>query len=169
NGSPRASSRRWVVDERCDPDPPGGPMSSPETRPSGMRRLAAIGAFLCEVAGIVVAATGILRSPGAVLGAVACVALADWGLGEAITHLGKRRALGVVVVLLAVIGAVVLLFVGDLFRILLAVYVLAAIGAALSIVALRVRGYAIPEHRTPPPKRAFFLMNPRSGGGKAEK
>ena len=145
-------------------------MSSPgEARPSGTRRLAAIGAFLCEVAAIVVAATGILRSPAAVLGAIACVALADWGLGEAITHLGRRRTIGVVVVLLAVAGEIVLLFVGDLFGILLGAYLLAATAAALSVVALRVRGYAPPEHPTPPPKHAFFLMNPWSGGGKVEK
>jgi diacylglycerol kinase family enzyme len=140
-----------------------------DTRPSGLRRLAATGAFLFEVAAIVVAATGILRSPAAVLGAIACVVLADWGIGEVITHLGKRRAIGAGVVVLAVVGAVALLFVGDLLRVLLVVYVLAVVAAALSVVALRVRGYAPPEHRTPPPKHAFFLMNPWSGGGKVEK
>jgi diacylglycerol kinase family enzyme len=140
-----------------------------DPRPSGLRRLAAIGAFVCEVGVLVVAATGIARSPGAVIGAIACVVVADWGVGEVVTRLRRRRAIGAGVVVLAVIGAVALLFVGDLFGILLAAYLLAAVAAALSVVALRVRGYAPPEHRTPPPKHAFFLMNPWSGGGKVEK
>jgi diacylglycerol kinase family enzyme len=137
--------------------------------PSGLRRLAAIGAILCEVGVLVVAATGFVRSPGGVVGAVACVAVADWGLGEFIAHLGRRRWIGAGVTVLAGIAAVALLFVGELFRVLLAAYVLGAVAAALATVALRVRGYAPPEHGAPPPQRAFLLMNPWSGGGKVEK
>ncbi|MFL5767863.1 MAG: diacylglycerol/lipid kinase family protein [Actinomycetota bacterium] len=148
----------------------GHPMSDTTTaRPSGSRRLAAVAAFLCEIAVVVVALTGVVRSPGAVFGAIACVVVADWGIGEFVTHLGRRRAIGAGVAVLAAIVAIVLLLVGELFRILLAAYVLAAAAAALTVIALRVRGYAPPEHRTPPPKRAFFLMNPWSGGGKVEK
>ncbi|HEY2802861.1 MAG TPA: diacylglycerol kinase family protein [Actinomycetota bacterium] len=140
-----------------------------DARPSELRRLAAIGAFVCEVGVLVVAATGIARSPGPVIGAIACVAVADWGIGEAVTHLGRRRAIGVGVVVLGVVGAVALLFGGDLFGILVAAYVLAAAAAALTVIALRIRGYTPPEDRTPPPKHAFFLMNPWSGGGKVER
>ncbi|MFL5736719.1 MAG: diacylglycerol/lipid kinase family protein [Actinomycetota bacterium] len=137
--------------------------------PSALRRLAAVGAFLCEVGVVVVAATGIVRSPGPVIGAIACIAVADWGIGEFVAHLGKRRWIGAGVTVLAVIAAIALLFAGELFGILLAAYILAAIAAALATVALRVRGYAPPEVRTPRPERAFLLMNPWSGGGKVEK
>jgi diacylglycerol kinase family enzyme len=73
------------------------------------------------------------------------------------------------VTLLAVIGAAALLFVADLFFVLLVAYLFAGAAAALSVVALRVRGYSPPERRTPPPDHAFILMNPWSGDGKVER
>jgi diacylglycerol kinase family enzyme len=91
------------------------------------------------------------------------VAAASWW---ALTHRGGSRATGVAVAVLAVVALVVLYVSYHFFWIvLLAVglwlLAVAAAGTALSGSDARMR-----EYEMGPPRRAFIVMNPWSGGGK---
>jgi diacylglycerol kinase family enzyme len=130
------------------------------------RRLEALAACLLYVAAVVVGLANILRQPLAVVLALVAIAVATWGLLDAATHTGARRVVGTSVLVLALLIAIGALVAGELGRPIIAVILLAVVAEAMAAHAVHRRPYRPPERRTPPPSKPFFLMNPKSGGGK---
>ncbi len=130
------------------------------------RRLYALAAFLLYLAAFLVGFANILAQPLAVVLALVAISVGTGGLLEAATHTGGRRIVGSVVFILAIAIAIAALLAGELGRPIIAVLVLAVAAQALAARALHRDPYRPPESRTPPPSNPFFLMNPKSGGGK---
>ena len=129
-------------------------------------RLYALAAFLLYLAAFLVGFAKILSQPLAVVLALVAISVGTGGLLEAATHTGGRRIVGTVVLILAIAIAIAALLAGELGRAIIAVLVLAVAAQALAARALHRDPYRPPESRTPPPSHPFFLMNPKSGGGK---
>jgi len=110
----------------------------------------------------------------ALLLVLAALGLAGAGLWLAATRRGTARLLGIAVAVLALAGGVVALIAQDVIDELVALVVAIAVFGAASRMALRRR--QIPErtdstHTAARPARArsaVLLINPKSGGGKAE-
>ena len=131
------------------------------------RRLEALAAFLLYLAAFLVGFANILAQPLAVVLALVAISVGTGGLLEAATHTGWRRIVGVAVFVLAIALAIFALFAGEL-------------GwrdhrrdPACSLPPRRsphMRSVGTPigprSPHTPPPAKPFFLMNPKSGGGK---
>ncbi len=130
------------------------------------RRLYALAAFLLYLAAFLVGFANIVAEPLAVVLALVAISVGTGGLLEAVTHTGGRRIVGVVVLILAIAIAIGALFAGELGRAIIAVLLLIVVAQALAARALHRDPYRPPEVRTPPPSKPFFLMNPKSGGGK---
>jgi diacylglycerol kinase family enzyme len=130
------------------------------------RRLEALAACLLYVAAFVLGLANILRQPLAVVLALVAIAVATWGLLDAATHTGARRVVATSVLVLALLIAIGALVAGDLGRPIIAVILLAVAAEAIAAHAVHRRPYRPVERRTPPPSKPFFLMNPKSGGGK---
>ena len=111
----------------------------------------------------------------ALLLVLAALGLAGAGLWLAATRRGIARLLGIAVAVVALAGGVVALIAQDLIDELVALVVAIAVFGAASRMALRRR--QIPErtdstHPAARPARArsgVLLINPKSGGGKAER
>ena len=111
----------------------------------------------------------------ALLLVLAALGLAGAGLWLAATRRGTARLLGIAVAVLAFAGGVVALIAQDVIDELVALVVAIAVFGAASRMALRRR--QIPErtdstHTAERPARArsaVLLINPKSGGGKAER
>ena len=130
------------------------------------RRLAAIVALLlapATVAWAVVVAVG--EFPRGLF-LVACLLLASVVGWYGLLRRGLARVVGVGVAVLALVAAVVLLVVdGDLLG-----ELLVAAGLAISLAAAKAAfAVRVPLPRAPAPRRPVLFLNPRSGGGKAER
>ena len=130
------------------------------------RRLAAIVALLlapATVAWAVVVAVG--EFPRGLF-LVACLLLAAVVGWYGLLRRGLARVVGVGVAVLALVAAVVLLVVdGDLLG-----ELLVAAGLAISLAAAKAAfAVRVPLPRAPAPRRPVLFLNPRSGGGKAER
>jgi diacylglycerol kinase family enzyme len=91
------------------------------------------------------------------------------GLWWALTRRGAGRIAGVVIAALAPIG-VAIVYVGAHFFWIVALSVALWLLAGLAArTALRGSDLPMREHETPPPRRPFMIMNPRSGGGKVDR
>jgi diacylglycerol kinase family enzyme len=88
-----------------------------------------------------------------------------------LAHRGVLRWIAAAVVILTPIAIVVLFALNNLIWVALvsvALIVLAA-GAGRRALTPAAPGAGMPAREVPPPKRAFLIMNPRSGGGKVTK
>ncbi|MEU6541499.1 diacylglycerol kinase family protein [Streptomyces sp. NPDC047000] len=104
--------------------------------------------------------------------ALAGLAVAAAGLWWVLSRRGAARvAAGVLAV--GAPAAVVVLFVaaGQLWVIAvsLALWAVAVWSGRYALRSTGLRPVRVREHRTPPPRRPFLILNPRSGGGKAER
>ncbi|OJF09741.1 diacylglycerol/lipid kinase family protein [Couchioplanes caeruleus] len=125
-------------------------------------------AFLAAAAAtvLVLAVAGLRGGIALLVVAVAGMATALAGVWWFLTHRGLLRWLAAAVVILAPLAVAVLyararlVWVVVVFALLWSA-ALAAGRQALSASAARPR-----EHDTPPPRRPYLIMNPRSGGGK---
>ena len=131
---------------------------------------------LAAAAGVLVTLVVLLiRDIAALALALVALALAGAAFWVAATRQGIRRLLGLAVTILALVGgAVALAWLGAVEELIAFAVAIAAFGAA-SHLALRqahkAREAAIggPAAATPRPSRAVLLINPKSGGGKAER
>jgi diacylglycerol kinase family enzyme len=134
-----------------------------------MKRVLALIALLAWVGTVAVLVVLAVNHALDAVGALACtivVAAAGW---LALTHRGFARALGSVVAVLALAGALAIL-IGDGAFATLVVYVLAvALAAGATTLALRPSGHAPAWKPLPAPGRPVLIMNPWSGGGKVKK
>jgi diacylglycerol kinase family enzyme len=144
----------------------------PGTTGAGARWLARL-SFAAAAAAVVLvlAAAGLRGSLGLILfGAAGSAAglAAAWGC---LTHRGVVRWLLGAVVVLAPAAVLVLFARADLLWAVIACGLLwaGAIAAGRRALTLSAPAQAPAEHDTPPPRRPFLIMNPRSGGGKVER
>lgn len=139
------------------------------------RRSWAALALLALLGVVVVFVFFVADSPWVVLGAAVALFVAVLSGWEAVTRRGGLRLLGAVVLVVAVIALVALLVVSRS----VAQLLVAAVFVAISIVAAQQALGDIPEGAATDapageplsarPKHPVLIMNPKSGGGKAEK
>jgi diacylglycerol kinase family enzyme len=136
------------------------------------RRVTAVVALLAPLTVLAVVVVVLLRRPLTLALAVACVLVGLGAAAYAITRPGIRRALAAVLAVLALGGAVVLIFaaVGGLLVLGLVVGLI-LLGAAATRHALGRDIRSLKSSPTPgtavgPAARPVLLMNPKSGGGK---
>ncbi len=94
------------------------------------------------------------------------VAVAIWW---ALTHRGVIRFMAAVLGALVLIAIAVLYIFRHFFWIVVLSAALWLLAAAAARVALRGSSARMREYETPPPRKPFIVMNPRSGGGKVVK
>ena len=102
-----------------------------------------------------------------VIGAVLVVA----GLYTFLAHRGVLRWIAAAVMILTPVAILVLFALHSLIWVALvsvALMVLAAVAGRRALTPVAA-GTGMPSREVPPPKRAFLIMNPRSGGGKVAK
>ncbi|KAA0935517.1 diacylglycerol/lipid kinase family protein [Streptomyces apricus] len=103
-----------------------------------------------------------------VLGTAVTVAALWWVL----TLRGPARA-GAVALAVATPAAVVWFFAAEnllwVVTVSLALWGFAVWAGKFALSSTRSHTVTVPEHHTPPPRRPFLIMNPRSGGGKVER
>ncbi len=139
-------------------------------RPDVGRRLAAIVALLAPVLALVVAVAAVFHSPGRLLLAVGCVALAAVSIWYVLTRHGVPRLLGTVGAVLALAGLIVIA-VRHLLPILAVIALLIVFGAAARYAMAHdpraLRAAAEAREQVPPARNGALIINPKSGGGKA--
>jgi diacylglycerol kinase family enzyme len=144
-------------------------MSGPAGTPRASRWLARL-AFLVAVAAAVVplVAVGLREGLAAILVAVAGLALAVAAGWSFLTHRGVLRWLAAAVTVAAPLAVVVLFARAALVWAAVVTVLLwsAALAAGRGALALAGAADGVREQETPPPRRPFLIMNPRSGGGK---
>jgi diacylglycerol kinase family enzyme len=130
------------------------------------RRIAALVALLVAPATLALAVVVVVEEFPRGLIVLACVCLAVVAGWYGLVRRGLARVLGLSLAALAVAGASVVLLAGDhlVEEILIVAGVLLTVAAARAAFAIHV-----PLPPAPRPRRPVLLMNPRSGGGKAER
>jgi diacylglycerol kinase family enzyme len=139
-------------------------------RPSAARRIAAGVALLAAVIAIAMVAAAFLRDPLRLVAALLLVVLVVMAGWTALVRRGIWRLIGGVVVVLALIGLVLLLAAGSLLRMAALVVLLAlSIGAARIALGHDLAESPVDLHPVEAARKGVLLMNPKSGGGKAER
>ena len=136
------------------------------------RRVTAVVALLAPLAVLAVVVVVLLRRPLVLALAVGCVGLGVGAAAYAVTRAGIRRTLAAVLAVLALAGAVVLIFAaaGGLLVIgmVVALILLGAVATrhALGRDIKSLKSSPTPGTAVGPAARPVLLMNPKSGGGK---
>ncbi len=143
-------------------------------RPSAGERAAAMAALLCLAAAVVLAALGIAAHLAAVTLAVIGMAIATTGCWYVVSRRGVVRIGAVIVTVAAAAGFITCLVLAGF-----TVWRIAAVAAAAALSvpaarsALRRTARAVRSRKLGQPavwpSRPVLIMNPRSGGGKAER
>jgi diacylglycerol kinase family enzyme len=139
------------------------------------RRVTAVVALLAPLAVLAVVVVVLLRRPLVLALAVGCVGLGVGAAAYAVTRAGIRRTLAAVLAVLALAGAVVLIFAaaGGLLVIgmVVALILLGAVATrhALGRDIKSLKSSPTPGTAVGPAARPVLLMNPKSGGGKVER
>jgi diacylglycerol kinase family enzyme len=144
-------------------------------RPTAGQRLSALGALVSLIASAGLALIGIALHLLAVLivtvGLLICVT-SSWYV---VSRRGARRIIAMCVAAAALAGIIVgLAFAHIYWLLLLAIVVLAVLSVVLARHALHrtvreLRSKSVKAHRAQRPDHAVLIMNPKSGGGKAER
>src|SRR5918993_3257391 len=100
-----------------------------------------------------------------ILGAALTVAAGWWFL----THRGVVRVVAGVVAVAAPVTVAILYAGRGLLWIAVVTPLVAVVALVVGRAALAAPGEGPREYETPPPRRPFLIMNPRSGGGKVER
>jgi diacylglycerol kinase family enzyme len=141
----------------------------PGTPVSPARRLAAILAlltWLALVVFLVVAAVSRWTVLVATVTSVSVFVLAAWYV---VARRGVARAIGAAIAVIAMVAFVVVMVSSESIGVLLVALVLASASVGAAGYALRTEGSDAPAHITASAKHPVLLINPRSGGGKAER
>jgi diacylglycerol kinase family enzyme len=142
--------------------------------PTGLRRLAAVAALAAYAAALVAVVAFLFGNLGALVVAWLLVIIGAVAAWFAVTRRGAVRIAASVVAVVAVIGIAWVLIADDAVAGLLLIVVLAVVATMLATFALGAHKRALSEARIPGvvgarPRHPVLLMNPRSGGGKAER
>jgi len=151
-------------------------MGDTESPPDGRRRAVAVGAVVSTAIGVASLLIGLAPELIRLLASASLLALAVFAIWYALTRAGWRRYVGVVLTTAALIGIVIVAVLGDRTS-----FVLVVVGVALLVVAAALGRSALGRDvrtlkaeptagaRVAPAARPVLLINPRSGGGKAER
>jgi diacylglycerol kinase family enzyme len=138
---------------------------------SGRQRISAVIALVAFAAALLVVLNAVWRSPLALLATVATLGIAVLASWYVMTRLGVVRLVALVVVVVAVIATVVLVVTNE-YAVLSILGLVAALSIATAAAATALRAPVAPDtsgaRRSTAPAHPALLMNPRSGGGKAE-
>jgi hypothetical protein len=131
---------------------------------TGGQRIAGAVALLSGAATVLLAKTvAIVRFPSGLLPCVVVAVVASW---FGVVHRGITRVIGISVAVLALLGALALLFRNDGWPYLVWLVVVVVIWHTASRMAFRVH---VRRPAAEPPWRAVLFINPWSGDGKAAK
>jgi diacylglycerol kinase family enzyme len=138
------------------------------------RRVSAIVAILAVVAAFAILVMVLDDRPIWLVATVVCVAVAIGAAAYSITRTGARRLVAAVLMVLALLALTALLVAdGRLLLLLLQIGLLAVAGVATRYALGRdirsLKSGPTPGVAVGPARRAVLLMNPKSGGGKAER
>ncbi|MGW1064893.1 diacylglycerol/lipid kinase family protein [Streptomyces aureus] len=105
------------------------------------------------------------------LAALAAMAVAAGALWWMLSRRGPVRWIAGLIAIVLPLAVVVVLAVTLLWTLLLSpvLWIVAVWCGRYALRSARGRVRPMKEHRTPPPRRPFVIMNPRSGGGKVER
>jgi diacylglycerol kinase family enzyme len=150
------------------------PVSDTTSAPSGVpasARWYARLALLLSVATLVVILIGGLKSLAVLIVGLLGMALALVGAWEFLRRPGTGRWVGAGVAIAAPIAVLALCIAKHvLWQVLVALALLIAAVWSARLAVMRATPPArTPEAETPPPRRPFLVMNPRSGGGKVQR
>ncbi|MEW2166077.1 diacylglycerol kinase family protein [Streptomyces sp. NPDC007084] len=140
-----------------------------DTKPPARERWAARAALAAAALAVAVPLfTGGVRGVLLVVAAVVGMAVAAAALWWTLTRRGPARWIAGTLAIAVPLGVIVVLAVTLLWTLLLSpvLWVLAVWCGRYALRSARGRVRPMKEHRTPPPRRPFVLMNPLSGGGK---
>ncbi|MGE5136773.1 MAG: diacylglycerol/lipid kinase family protein [Gemmatimonadota bacterium] len=151
-----------------DPGVPGG------NRPRAGERIAAVAALLCLAAAVVLAALGIATHLPAVVLAIIGMSIATTGCWYVVSRRGAVRISALIVTVLAVAALITgLVFAGFTAWRVAAIIAVATLSVPAARYALRRTARAVRSRRlgqpAASPSHPVLIMNPRSGGGKAER
>jgi diacylglycerol kinase family enzyme len=144
-------------------------------RPAISRRIAAFVAILCLLGAVGVAVLLLRDDVARVAACLALIAAAVVGLWYVVSHRGVARVFGGLLAAGCLVALLVLVFTGEFHGLGLVAPVVLVLGSAVSARFALHRDprtlHATHEAgaRTPPPRHPVLLMNPKSGGGKAER
>jgi diacylglycerol kinase family enzyme len=135
------------------------------------RWLARLAYLLALAAVVVLLVGGVTKSLGVLLVGVVGLAATLVGGWWFLSNRGVVRWLGALVAVAAPIAVIAVYISRDLLLPIIIVVVLAgaAIAAARAALVRAKPPTRMPERETPPPRRPYVIMNPRSGGGKVGK
>ena len=135
-------------------------------RPTTGQRVDALFALLGAAAIAVIAIVGALRYPFAVVLTLAAAVLVTLGIIAFVTSAGAFRWVGAALALFGLAAWVWGLVDGDALGYVIGMIAADLLATMFALRALRVHPYRPEARDTPPPRKAFILMNPKSGGGK---
>jgi diacylglycerol kinase family enzyme len=168
----RAGKHREMVAGRSST----APRRDAAARPSARRRLAAFASILLNVAGLVLVVYGVGSNLGWVLLGIVLLFAGVFAGWLALTRTGWRRVFSAIVCVAVLIGVVVLAVVNERadLRFVIAGLVLLMAGGASGRFALgrdlrTLKGEPTSGRRVSRATRGVLLINPRSGGGKADR
>jgi diacylglycerol kinase family enzyme len=134
--------------------------------PTTSQRVDALFALLGAAAIAVIAFVGALRYPFAVVLTLAAAVLVTLGIIAFVTSAGAFRWVGAVLALFGLVAWVWGLVDGDALGYVIGMIAADLLATMFALRALRVHPYRPEARTTPPPTKAFILMNPKSGGGR---
>ena len=139
------------------------------------QRLSALGALVSLIVSAGLALIGIALHLLAILIVTAGLLICVTSSWYVVSRRGARRIIALCVAAAALAGMIAgLVFAHINWLLLLAIVVLAALSVALARHALHrtvrdLRSKSVKAHRAQRPEQAVLIMNPKSGGGKAER
>ncbi|MET7984983.1 MULTISPECIES: diacylglycerol kinase family protein [unclassified Streptomyces] len=145
---------------------------SAQTGPPARERWAARAALVSAALAVALPLVfGGVRGFLLLLAALATMAVAAAALWWTLTRRGPVRWIAGALAIVLPLAVIVVLAVTLLWTLLLSpvLWITAVWCGRYALRSARGRVRPMKEHRTPPPRRPFILMNPRSGGGKVER
>jgi len=143
--------------------------SAPPDRPSGTRRVAAAGALVALLAAAVVVIVNLVRHPLQLPLSLVLLIVTIVAAWTALVHRGIARILATVAAAVALTGILVLPDLRSVLAIALVVVLVVLSTAATKVAIARDLRPAVGFRRVGPAARGVLLINPWSGGGKAER
>ena len=134
--------------------------------PTTSQRVAALFALLAAAALVIIAVVGALRFPFAVVLTVAAAVLVTLGIIAFVTSAGAIRWVGAALAVFGVVAWVWGIIDGEALGYVIGMIAADLLATMFALWALRVHPYRPEARSTPPPRKPFILMNPKSGGGK---
>jgi diacylglycerol kinase family enzyme len=151
-------------------DRTAAPRTAPSTAPSTWRRIAAALALLAFAAAIATAVVAFLRDPLRLVLAVVLVIVAIMAGWSAIVRRGVVRVIAIAVAVVAFVVLLVLVATGSPLRmLLLAGLLILAVAAGRAALGHDLAEAPAGLKPVGPARKGVLIMNPKSGGGKAER